>query len=196
MKEIYKKTAILALGILIGSMSAFKVISTGWGFDINENNGWRMHQNLGNLGLSMHAKAYLRQSGHLPLPQDQALYFFTYNDSDGRSLNADCDYLVTGDDVGAFWWSLSAHDKNFVKFENPSLRYSFNMSNIIRKNDGTYKLTISGKVKTGNWLPLSQEAYEGGGGFMLSLRLYGLDKVMSEQADQLKLPHIQNLGCR
>lgn len=160
-----------------------------------QTNGWRIHKNLTSTDLTAYAKAYLVTSGHLPLPQDQALYFFTYTDVEGQTLDAGCDYELTGDDLDAYWWSVSAHSVGFKQFENSSQRYSFNMANIIRNPDGRYKISISAKVNVGNWLPISLEAAEAHENYMMSLRLYGVDKKMIEQADLLNLPSLKKIGC-
>ena len=183
------------IGILIGVGSALQAISTGWGVNVQQNNGWRIHRNLADPDLSVYAKAYLVNSGHLPLPQDQALYFFTYVDSAGQNLLANCQYMLEGDDMDAFWWSVSLHNTDFKPFENSSHRYSFNMSNIIRKNDGRYDIAISAQVNDGNWLPLNRAASQDNAKFMLSLRLYGIDKKMIEDIEPLKLPSLINKGC-
>uniref|UniRef100_A0A2A4Z8X0 DUF1214 domain-containing protein n=1 Tax=OCS116 cluster bacterium TaxID=2030921 RepID=A0A2A4Z8X0_9PROT len=185
----------ILVGLLIGIITAFQAISTGWGVDVQQNNGWRIHKNLADPQLSVYAKAYLVNSGHLPLPQDQALYFFTYVDSAGQALEANCQYTLEGDDMDAFWWSVSLHNVDFKQFENSSRRYSFNMSNIIRKSDGRYDIAISAAVKQGNWLPLNQTAAQDNARFMMSLRLYGIDKKMIEDIEQLTLPILVNRGC-
>ena len=195
MKTLIKNIAIIILGIIIGALSAFQAISTGWSVEVRKNNAWRMHQNYASAELSIYARAYLERSGHLPLPQDQAIYFFTYKDSDGNDLTANCDYEINGDDFQVYWWSISLHDSDFIKFENPSRRYSFNMANLVRQNDGRYKISISAKAKTGNWLPVNDQAAQDGAAFMLSLRLYGVERIMIGEAEQLSLPSVKRLGC-
>lgn len=195
MKFFYSITGAVIIGILIGLATAYQAISTGWGVDVKQNNGWRIYENLADPKLSVYAKAYLVNSGHLPLPQDQALYFFTYIDADGQSLKAGCEYELKGDDMDAFWWSISLHNTNFEQFANSSHRYSFNMSNIIRKVDGRYNIAIAAQVHDGNWLPLNAKAAKDNAGFMLSLRLYGVNKKTIENIDQLILPSLKNKGC-
>lgn len=195
-KKLIKNTAIIIVGMIIGALTAFQAISTGWSVEVRENNTWRMHQNYASTELSIYAHAYLRRSGHLPLPQDQAIYFFSYDDSDGNGLTANCDYEIIGDEFNVYWWSLSLHDSEFVKIENPSRRYSFNMANIVRKPDGQYKISISAQAKTGNWLPVSEKAAQEGAAFMLSLRLYGVERIMIGDAEQLNLPSLKKMGCR
>lgn len=195
MKLFLSIMGAMLVGLLIGIGSAFQAISTGWGVEMQQNNGWRIHKNLSSPKLSVYAKAYLVNSGHLPLPQDQALYFFTYVDSGGQNLTANCRYTLQGDDMDAFWWSVSLHNTDFKPFENSSHRYSFNMSNIIRKNDGRYDIAISTAVNDGNWLPLNLAATHDNARFMMSLRLYGIDKKMSEDIAQLSLPTLVNKGC-
>lgn len=181
--------------MIVGMASAYQAISTGWGVDVQQNNGWRIYKNLSSPALSAYAKAYLVTSGHLPLPQDQALYFFTYTDAAGQVLKANCEYELAGDDMQVFWWSVSLHNTDFERIENSSHRYSFNMANIIRKPDGKYGIAISAQVKQGNWLPLNPELAQDDTRFMLSLRLYGIDKKMSEQIELLPLPTLTKLGC-
>ncbi|MBL1419156.1 MAG: DUF1214 domain-containing protein [Alphaproteobacteria bacterium] len=195
MKLFLSIVGALLLGLLIGVGSAFQAISTGWGVDMLQNKGWRVHKNLSSPKLSVYAKAYLVNSGQLPLPQDQALYFFTYVDSAGQNLTANCRYTLEGDDMDAFWWSVSLHNTDFMPFENNAHRYSFNMSNIIRKNDGRYNIIISAEVSDGNWLPLNSVASLENTRFMMSFRMYGIDKKISENIGQLSLPTLLNKGC-
>lgn len=195
MKLFLSILGAVMVGLLIGIGSAFQAISTGWGVDVQKNNGWRIHKNLSSPQLSVYAKAYLVNSGHLPLPQDQALYFFTYVDSAGKDLTANCRYTLEGDDMDAFWWSVSLHNTDFKPFENSAQRHSFNMSNIIRKNDGRYEIAVSTVVNNGNWLPLNVAATNDKARFMMSLRLYGIDKKTSEDSEQLPLPTLVKEGC-
>lgn len=194
MKAFYSIIGALILGVILGVGSAYQAISTGWGLGVETNKIWRTYGNLAEPELSSYAKAYLVNSGHLPLPQDQALYFFTYEDSKGQKLSADCDYILTGDNVDAFWWSVSAHNHDFERFENSSQRYSFNMANVIRNADGKYDITLSKRVNGGNWLPINPMNF-GDDAFMLSLRLYGIDKTTIENVDLLNLPAINKVGC-
>lgn len=195
MKSFFTIFIAIIFGIIIGALSAFQAISTGWGVDVRQNGAWRIHKNLSSPNLSAHARAYLVTSGHLPLPQDQALYFFTYIDAAGKTLNADCDYELVGDEMDAFWWSVSIHSTDFEQFENSSHRYSFNMANIIRNNDGKFSIIVSSKVNKGNWLPLNEQVAQNGNNFMMSLRLYGVDKKMIDQVELLKLPILNKIGC-
>lgn len=196
MNKLIKNLAIIILGIIIGALTAFQAISTGWSVEVRKNNAWRMHQNYASTELSIYAHAYLKRSGHLPLPQDQAIYFFSYEDSEGNDLTANCEYEINGDEFEVYWWSLSLHDENFTKIENPSRRYSFNMANLVRQNDGRYKISISATAKTGNWLPVNAQAARDGTAFMLSLRLYGVERIMIGEAEQLNLPSVKRVGCR
>lgn len=195
MKSLFSILIAIILGLGIGVLTAYQAISTGWGVEVKQNHGWRIYKNLSSPELSVYAKAYLVTSGHLPLSQDQALYFFTYVDDEGQSLNTACDYKLIGDDMDAFWWSVSAHDTNFEAFENSSHRYSFNMANIIRNADGQYNISISAQVREGNWLPLTQQDAKSNQNFMMSLRLYGIDKKMTAQIEQIALPKLEKMGC-
>lgn len=195
MKAFYSIVSTIFIGIVLGASSAYQAISTGWGLDVKTNGSWRIYENLAEPELSLYAKAYLVNSGHLPLPQDQALYFFTYEDAVGEPLNTRCDYRLIGDNVNAFWWSISAHSTDFKRFENSSLRYSFNMANVIRNGDGKYNISLSKKVASGNWLPLATDEFGNDGAFMLSLRLYGIEKHLVDDIATLSLPQVKKMGC-
>ncbi len=183
------------MGLAIGGATAYRAISKAWGIEVIDNNGWRSFENLAIEQLDVYARAYLAQTGHLPLPLDQAIYFHTFVDEYGDRLASSCDYEISGGEFSAYWWSISLHDTDFKRFENPAHRYSFNMTNLIRFSDGRYKVNISADVKSGNWLPLSVEAAENNIGFMVSLRLYGIDKNLLPKLPEIKLPKISKLGC-
>jgi hypothetical protein len=138
-------------------------------------NGWRFC----NTEIGAYGTNYLLRASvscwalGVNLPED-AVYPFTYVDSDGNHLNGANTYKIHFEKdqtppVHAFW-SITMYDANHFLVENPMDRYAIQSHNHLQYNtDGSLDIIIqknAPKDKPANWLPCPKSD------FNLILRMY------------------------
>ncbi len=85
-------------------------------------------------------------------------------------------------------WTLAASDTEGRGFDNPAGRVGFHSREILRREDGSFAITLARSVQPGNWLPL------GSGPMLLTLRLY--DTPLTESGvEDAKLPAVVRVAC-
>lgn len=137
-----------------------------------------------------YTRAHFAESGKFAVTAFEALVYRARTDSEGRSLDDNCSYEVSGDALPARWWSLTVYDAAGRLVKNRTERYSFNSHNIWRSPDGGYQINLSPQASPGNWLPTN-----GTGSFLLLLRLYNADQNIAQTIDMNTLPAIVRGDC-
>ena len=124
------------------------------------------------------------------LPSNEAIYLFAANDAQNELLNGRSDYSLEGNinDIKSAYWSITAYGKDQFLISNASNRYSFNANNLSTDTLGNFRINISAKPKTGNWLPVQGDAQ-----FRLVLRIYQGNKSFVGNLDKTNLPVIRKL---
>lgn len=119
------------------------------------------------------------------LPSQEAVYLFAADDNDGKRLNGDNNYSLTGNihDIKAEYWSITAYASDLYLIPNAENRYSFNRDNLQTDSTGNFTIHLSAAKSEGNWLPLKK-----GGKFQLVLRIYKGEKEFMDNLDKANLP--------
>jgi hypothetical protein len=118
------------------------------------------------------------------------LYYSTIHDSDGRKIDSECDYAISGYNPGNNWWSITAYDGAGNLMSNPAARYAYNASNVMRDPTGGYRITLSKDPMPGNWLPVDSD-YQ----VRLILRLHRNLKNQTAIDKAIGLPEVRRLTC-
>ncbi|CAM5770041.1 membrane protein [Labrys miyagiensis] len=113
-----------------------------------------------------YGRARIARSGDLPLGPGEGLAFTAVEDSDGRALDGGCHYTITPILPPARWWTLSLYDARGKPVSNPSERFGFASSAVIRGEKGGATIETGPSIQPGNWLPSAA------GPVALVLRLY------------------------
>ena len=133
---------------------------------------------------------FARDGGLLP-PSGESIRFVARTDSEGRSLEGNCYYEISGTFPSARRWTLSVYDTEGEFVENPANRYGFHNMEVLRRPDGAVDINVSPTVSPGNWLPAPQS----GKGFIVVLRLYDSPLATEGLLTDFTLPQIQRRWC-
>jgi hypothetical protein len=95
-----------------------------------------------------YVNAHYLMFGRLPPALGQELLFEAVHDDEGAALDASCDYIIQGPRVSARWWQLALTNEE----KNQPPLVSFTSPHFIGEPDGTIRVAISRRPKTGNWI--------------------------------------------
>ncbi|MFD0986761.1 DUF1214 domain-containing protein [Methyloligella solikamskensis] len=184
-----------AAALVLGLGSALLVLRHGLPYVTEREGPWVSWPREGHTSADPYTKAYLAESGRLPLASTTVRYFLAREDGNGSALTANCDYKLEGGALNARWWSLALYDVDGNLIENPSHRHSINSEGMIRRGDGTYELAVSRHARPGNWLPAGDDAEQP---LVLMLRIYYPGETDPEGVGKIdldRLPKIERLSC-
>lgn len=122
-------------------------------------------------------------STHATLTPDinQMAIFTASSDSDGRRLDGDCVYVISGSLPPARWWSLSVRDDGSRLLSS---------GHVITGADGAFSAQVSRQAVPGNWLQLADD-----GAFELVLRFHGPTGLLKDDPERASLPAIRKGDC-
>ena len=184
----------LALSLSVGLGSAWYALEKGLPMTTRKAGPWKIWHEAGRVNADPYTSAYVARAGWLPITSSHALYYITRHDSEGGRLTGECNYILTGSELDADWWSLGLFDSSGRPIANKAKRYAFNSANTVRNADGSFSIWISSEARPGNWLPNNSDTEN-----MLVLRIFGPGKAEEAQSKneiELRLPKIKRLSCR
>ncbi len=184
----------LAAAIGLGLGSAYLAVRSGFSGGEVANGPWRTSLVTGSADAGMYTRARVAVGGLLALAPSETVYWNADSDSDGRPLDARCDYRVEGMELPARWWSITAYAADHFLIPNDASRYSFSQTTLAREPGGPWTIAVSSEPRPGNWLPSGRPGASGH--FDLTLRLYNPAPEVYEKASTVALPRIQREGCR
>ena len=162
------------------------------------NGPWFTSLAIGSTASGPYARAQIALTGLLALNKSEAVYFTATHDSAGEALTGACDYRITGRNMAARWWSLTAYGADNFLIPNEADRYSFNVTSLgLRASPlGRWEVIASaaprpGEAGKGNRLPVADGEF-----FSLTLRLYNPAPRVVEAPGEIALPAIERLACR
>ena len=177
-------------GVMLGLLLAQAALDREFGFNQLRFGPWVGNARLGGIFADPYSKAMLARSGELPLGGGEGLTLVAERDSAGHALSSRCTYVIAGDLPPARYWTLtvSSHDGSLL--DNPSRRFGFTSSEIVRGADGKINLVASSLPRAGNWIPLA-----GAQPLRLTLRLYDTPLANESGGVQPLWPAITRLQC-
>jgi hypothetical protein len=176
--------SIILVSLVLGIGSALWLIGRVFSSPI-QNGPWIYNPLIGSQAAQGYLRATIAKVGLLALSQAEAIYFIASRDSDGNPLKGGTTYRIEGENFQARWWSITAYAPDSFLIPNSQNRYSYNMDNLLRNQDGSYTIYASSSEQDGNWLPTGQAKT-----FDLTLRLYNLAPSMIKNIDKIALPRI------
>lgn len=188
-------TAVLALGVVLGLWSARAALDEGDGFApvrlaAARVGVWEVRRREGTPEADPYARAADARSGTLPLASGEGLRLTARADRDGRPLDGGCAYALAGGALPARAWSLALHGSDGRPVPNPAGRTAFTSAEVLRREDGSFRVAVAAEASPGDWLPAPAT-----GPFVLTLRLYdaplGAGALPAEDA----LPSLTRVGC-
>jgi hypothetical protein len=184
----------LAAAIGLGLGSAVLAVRSGLSGGEVRNGPWRTSLVTGSLDADMYTRARVAVGGLLALAPSETVYWNADSDSDGRPLDARCDYRVEGAELPARWWSITAYAADHFLIPNDADRYSFSQTTLAREPGGPWMIAVSSEPKPGNWLPSGRPGNSAP--FALTIRLYNPAPEVYEQAAAVALPRVAREDCR
>ena len=152
MKFSSKALLVLVISLLMGIGSALALIYHPPAMPGVKNPPWVTNLKVGSPDAGMYVRAVVARVGLFALNKTETIYYTAYEDQDGNRLRANCDYSITGKDIPARWWSITLYGADNFLVPNEQRIYSYNMTNLKRKPDGSFAISVSQSSKPGNWL--------------------------------------------
>ena len=194
MPNLPRLAGAAALSIALGLVSAYQAVRSGLSGGEVSNGPWRTSFVTGSSDADLYTRARVAVGGLLALAPSETVYWNADRDSEGRALDAGCDYRVEGEELPARWWSLTAYGADHFLIPNDAARYSFSQTTLARAPGGPWTVRVSSDAQDGNWLPSGRAGARGS--FALTLRLYNPAKPVYEQPETLALPSVTREACR
>ncbi len=197
--KIFRWLAAALLTLVIAVILMVRTIGSGLGEMSVANGNWVTNVSTGSADAGVMLKATIAIGGLLASTRENSMYY-RLNSVAGESLRLNCRYRIAGDDYDADWWSITAYGWDNYLIPNKQKRYSFNNENIVRREDGSWVITIASEQQAGNWLPVGPSGaptwrklpdYD----FDLLLRLYTPGRSYLEQPQSAALPTVTVEGC-
>jgi len=190
-KHLFEVLGIVLVALVIGVGSAVWVIESLSKVQTIKDGAWTTHPLVGSVQANMYLRATIARIALFALSRTEALYYNAFTDEEGEPLRPECDYIIEGGDLPARWWSITAYDKDHFLIPNALNRYSYNMKNLRRDEQGRYKIYLSQTPKDLNWLPAAQQ-----GTISITLRAYNPAPALRENMGHASLPKIMKVDCR
>jgi hypothetical protein len=186
--------AAILLSLALGLGSAFFAVRSGVAGGDVRNGAWRTNLTTGSADADLYTRARVAVGGLLALAPSETIYFNAVTDDAGEPLSARCDYALTGGELAARWWSITAYGADHYLIPNAAGRYSLGQTTIEREPDGAWRARVSTRKSAGNWLPSGDpgDAHA----FALTLRLYNPDASVAAAPASASLPRIERETCR
>ncbi|MCT8971233.1 DUF1214 domain-containing protein [Microbaculum marinisediminis] len=189
----FQTVAVIIVAAVLGIGSAWLAVVGDVGFESIRVGAWTAWPTAGASNSDPYIRARFARTGELPISAAEGAAFVAREDSGGEPLTGKCDYLVTGRTPAAQWWTLTLYrDADLSLIENPTDRYSFNSTDILRKPDGAFDVVVSAKARPGNWLPGDERVDR----LRLVFRLYDTPIATGGSVADIEMPAIERGGCR
>ncbi|WP_054143997.1 DUF1214 domain-containing protein [Bosea sp. AAP35] len=182
---------LIALGAGLGLASAHFAVVGRPLLGMVEIGAWKTWPRSGGRDIDPYLRAYLARGVHLPLGAGEGLELIAERDDEGRTLDGQCRYALTGTTPTTRGWTLSVTDADGSAFRLPLDRSGFTDAEIIRDESGAMRIAAASVPQAGNWLPLPAS-----GRLQFRLRLY--DTAIATQAGETRpesLPRITRIDC-
>jgi hypothetical protein len=186
-RQILAWIVTAAIGVALGAVSFWAVLKFG-GANFSEHYGaWSLNRAAGSQAAGPYTRAIIAGSGLLALSSREAIYFNLDRDENGRPLDEDCIYEISGQPLQARWWSITLYaDDNFLA-RNDDHAYSIDAT---RMGAGAWRARVSAVQGDAPFWISSRAAKRG---FSLTLRVYNPLDDFTPSADAL--PSLKTISC-
>lgn len=190
MKKILYVLGVVAVALVLGLGSLAMTLRGGLGADQIAVGSWNTNLLVGGVDADAYTRARVALFGLLALDKKETIYFTAGHDSAGDVLSGSCTYVLTGRDLAARWWSVTAYGPDSYLIPNDANIYSFSKPSVARQADGSYVVRISPTKQDGNWVPVKV-----GERFDLTARFYNPDAAAVTSPEKVDLPTITKEAC-
>ncbi len=181
---------VMILGLILGLGATAWTLRTGYGFGALRVGPWTAWPQTGVAEIDPYARAALAKRGEAPLGRDQGLAFIATTDSAGEPLDARCEYRIVDPLPAARFWTLGLAAPDGGVLPNPTERFFFTSTNILRREGGAFEIEVARQARPGNWLSPGAAR-----DFVVLLRLYDTPLDTEARQDAGSFPRIVKLGC-
>ena len=186
------KFAIASIGgLAIGLISAQKVIGGYQGLFNKTQGPWVSWPTAGTRSSNPYVRAHFLTQNRLPISQFEINELEARTDSNGKTLDSDCNYEISGPAQKARWWSLYTYTKDGSGRAQNAQPTGIGSNNILSKPDGNFTVKLSQQPQTGNWIIPAK-----GNDLVLVLRLYNPAQSITNQFNFKGLPMIIRKDCQ
>jgi hypothetical protein len=185
--------AVIAISAVLGIGTAWLAVVGDVGFEAIRAGAWTAWPTAGATDSDPYIRARFARTGELPISAAEGTAFVAAADSAGETLVGNCDYLIAGRTPAAQWWTLTLYrDADLSLIANPTERYGFNSTNIVREPDGSFDIVVAPRARPGNWLPSDEKAKA----LRLVFRLYDTPIATGGSVADIEMPRIERGTCR
>lgn len=190
-RVVFVSGSALAIAAVTGLGSAYFITQDEPPFGAVRVGSWVAWPEIGSVAIDPYARAVVARKGALSLGSGEGLAFTATHDSNGRSLNGRCTYIVRGSVPVSRVWTLTIYDNKGGLQPNAMGRNGFTSHEVVRSANGMAEFVLSPDPQPGNWLMLPK-----GSGLQLVLRLYGTTvSTMTGAVENSGLPIIDRQSC-
>ncbi|WP_455474460.1 DUF1214 domain-containing protein [Bartonella sp. B30(2025)] len=171
---------ILSIDYMLNSFNNFGRFTIG---------EWNAYPQVGTTETDPYTRARTIKRGDIALGRTEGLVFQIWKDNHGHPLYPQCHYLLKGHIPEARLFTLYAADKSLKPYTvSKKVPFELHTDNIIYENDGSFRVHISPKPQTRNWLTtISQRK------FGLILTLYDTSIISSTMLEKLIMPSVEKI---
>lgn len=191
MKSWHRSVICITLGLIGGAAFAVHQVRGGISDGMISNGSWTTGKSFGTTDATALTRAKVSLSGLLALPAKEAMYFTAKIDSDGKSLDGGCTYLVSGGKLEGRWWSVTLYEGEGWLVKNAANRWSIPAHAAVQSESGQWSFIVSPTEQPVAWLPTG-----GVKAFDLTLRLYHPSATTIAESAKAPLPIIKRQGCK
>lgn len=185
-----RAAATMLGGLALGFSLTATTLRNGYGFSRASVGSWVAWPSLGDVDIDPYARAALAQRGVAPLGRGEGVAFVAQADSAGAPLDSRCDYRISGPLPAARFWTIGLADPAGAPLENPTERYAFTSSDVLRRDGGAFEITVAKNARPGNWLSPGKARV-----FTVTLRFYDAAFDAAARLDPAHFLSIVKLGC-
>jgi hypothetical protein len=142
---------IVAAGIGLGS--TWYALTQNISFGALELGAWKGYPHNGTVSIDPYARAVIARNGELPVGIGDGVAFTAAADDRGRPLDGRCDAIVRGTTPPARYFTVTLYTPAGGLVANSIDRHGFTSQELIRDSAGEFEMTVSPRVRPGNWLP-------------------------------------------
>jgi hypothetical protein len=143
----------LAIAAAIGLGSTWYALTQSLAFGALELGAWKGNPHNGTSGIDPYARAVISRNGELPVGIGDGVAFTAATDDKGRPLDGRCDVTVHGTTPPARYFTLTLYTPAGQLVANSLNRHGFTSQELVRDAAGEFEITVSPRVRPGNWLP-------------------------------------------
>lgn len=183
--------SVLVVGIITGLGLTFFASARSNGFGAVQIGAWSVWPRSGTSDADPYARAAFARSGELPLERADGLAFEATSSDSGRALDGRCETRIFGKLPNARFWTITVYDSRGRLIDNAAERYSFNSSEIVWNQDGTFEVTAAPRARSGNWLPTGERDR-----IVMVLRLYDAPiGLATRSGEAVEMPRVEQAAC-